>query len=294
MSALAQTTMFTTKLDATDILPLTCSRTGTCCHGKQVLLNPWELRSLAFAKNLKPAEFRDQYCESGGIRLRFDGKAGWKDQSSCSQYIDNFGCSVHSGRPLSCRLYPLGRQIQNEKVQYVFQGEKFPCVDGCPIVLELPQLSVGQYLEGQQTDIFEKAQDAYLEIMQQIADIAFMLLLETGLAESGDKSTLQLWRKMGSEQPQHLAFRIGSEWMDYLMVPQIHSEDQADFTQKHLTFLQSKAQEQFGILSTMDQLHEASVLIMGVALQMARSIGANPQDMAELWIETAKKHGAGE
>jgi hypothetical protein len=37
----------TTRIALTDCLPLTCTRTGACCHGKMVWLNPWELARLA-------------------------------------------------------------------------------------------------------------------------------------------------------------------------------------------------------------------------------------------------------
>jgi Fe-S-cluster containining protein len=261
-----------------------------------VLLNPWELVCLAQAKNICPTTFRDQYCEFGGIRLKFDGKPGWKSLHACSQYNVNCGCSVHSGRPLSCRLYPLGRQIQSEEAHYMFQGTEFPCLEGCPEVSGLPHLTVGEYLIGQQTDNFEKAQDAYLDLMQNIADIAFVLLLDTGLAASGDKKTLPLWRKMGNESPELLAKRIGQEWLDCVMLPDITDElnDPVSFARKHYSLLQIKAQEQFGALHTNSELHEASVLIMGVALHLARGIGADPKILAEHWINIAKENGASE
>jgi uncharacterized protein len=283
-----------TKLDINGRLPLTCSRTGTCCHGKLVLINPWELSCLAGEKNITPREFRDLYCESGGIRLRFNGKPGWKQLPACSQYTENFGCSVYSGRPLSCRLFPLGRQIQNEAVQYIYQGKEFPCLEGCPEVSKLPYLSVKEYLDGQLTDRFETAQDAYLDMMQNIADIAFMFLLDTGLARSGDKKTLQLWRKMGSEPPEELANRIRNEWLDLLTIPEISDEldDPISFVAKHLDLLQQKAQEEFENLQTDQELHEASVLMMGLALHLARSIGTDLKTLSEHWIGIAKEHGA--
>jgi len=286
--------MQTTKLSLEDKLPLTCSRRGTCCHGNLVMLNPWELFCLAREKKVSPREFRDLYCESGGIRLRFDGKPGWREKKACSQYIDNFGCSVHVGRPLACRLFPLGRQIQSEAFSYMHQGEVFPCLDGCPEVTTLPQLTVGEYLKGQQTESFEKAQNEYLQLMQSLADIAFELLLDTGLAESGDIETLPLWRKMANEHPEVLASIIGSEWIDSLTIPEItdDNDDPVLFAQKHNDVLLSKAQNQFGALQTMQEVHKASVLIMGVALHLARSLGANPEILAEHWIDTAKKHGA--
>lgn len=288
--------MLTTKLSLQDQLPLTCSRTGTCCHGKLVWLNPWELACLAREKKIGAGEFRELYCEAGGIRLRFDGEAGWKGLQACSQYVAGFGCSVHIGRPLACRLYPLGRQIQSEEVHYMFQGEVFPCLEGCPEVTGLPQLSVGEYLKGQETEQFEKAQDEYLEMVENIADIAFELLLETGLAASGDTKTLALWRIMGSELPEELAERIGPEWLDCLMLPEILDdlEDPAAFAGQHYALLRLKAQEKFGALQDMQELHEASVLLMGLALHLARGIGADPEGLAEHWIGTAKGFGAKE
>ena len=288
--------MQTTKLNLEDKLPLTCSRKGTCCHGNLVMLNPWELACLAGEKKITPREFRDQYCESGGIRLRFDGKAGWQGKKACSQYVDNFGCSVHVGRPLACRLFPLGRQIQSESLSYMYQGNVFPCLDGCPEVTGLPQLTVAEYLKGQQTEAFEMAQNEYLQLMQSLADIAFELLLDTGLAEAGDTETLPMWRRMANEDPEILAKTIGSEWMDSLTVPEIpvDTHDPVLFAQKHRDLLLLKVQEQFGTLQTLHEVHEASVLMMGLTLHLARSLGANPEILAEHWIDTAKKFGAKE
>jgi Fe-S-cluster containining protein len=258
------------------------------------MLNPWELVCLAREKKITTKEFRDLYCEFGGIRLRFDGPEGWKNLQACSQYIQNYGCSVHAGRPLSCRLYPLGRQIQSEKVYYIYQGKEFPCLEGCPEVTDLPHMSVVEYLNNQLTNKFEKAQDEYLDLMQNLAEIAFVLLLDTDLVKSGDKNTLQLWRQMGNEPPEILADRIGYEWLDCLTLPEI-SEDldnPISFIKKHNDLLHIKAQEKFGALQTNQEIHEASVLIMGVALHLGRGIGANPEILVDHWIDTAKGHGA--
>ena len=288
--------MQTTKLSTQSILPLTCSRSGTCCFGKAVMLNPWELLSFSKEKKITSREFRDLYCEFGGIRLRFNGKLDKKGQQACSQYVDNVGCSVHQGRPLACRLYPLGRQIQFDKAHYIYEGEQFPCLTDCAEVLELPKLSVGEYLKGQEADPFEKAQDEYLIIMQNIADIGFELLLDSGLAESGDTKTLALWREIGNEPPELLAERIGQEWIDCLMIPAINDDTESPiaFAQKHNDLLLLKAQEKFGSLQTLQELHEASVLIIGVALHLARGLGADTKGISEHWIETAKSHGAKE
>jgi Fe-S-cluster containining protein len=257
-------------------------------------LSPWDLACLAEAKEMTPRAFRDRYCDCGGIHLRFDGAPGWRQQRACSQYVPDVGCSVHGGRPLACRLYPLGRQRQGEELYYMYQGSTFPCIEGCPEVLDLPQLSVAAYIEGQATKRFEVAQDAYLELMQQLADNAFALLLESGLAESGDRQTLRLWREMGKEEPEQLAKRIGPEWIDLLMLPEPMDvlNDPMAFSRRHCDLLLSKAQESFGALDSVADCCEASALMMGLALHLGRGLGADPAELAEHWIKTAKDHGA--
>ena len=287
----------TTYLLPTDGLPLTCSRAGTCCHGKAVWLNPWELACLATARGLTSRVFRDRYGEFGGIRLRFNNPPGWKGFAACSQYLPQSGCSVHAGRPLACRLFPLGRQRRGDELRYMHRGPVFPCLEGCPEVAELPHLAVADYLAGQEVTNGEAAQDAYVEMMQQLADGAFALLLESGLAATGDRLTLPLWRKLGKADPDHLAERLGAAgWIDRLMLPDINDglDDPAAFSQRHSDLLQAQAQEAFGCLSDAAALREASGLMMGLALHLGRGLGINPAELAKNWIATAKHHGARE
>lgn len=284
----------TTLLSLTDILPLTCTRSGTCCHGKAVWLNPWELARLAAAQNMAPRAFRDRFCEFGGIRLRFDGESRWKGQAACSQYLPGTGCSVHGGRPLACRLYPLGRQRQGERFHYMHEGRGFPCLEDCKEVTALPQLTVAGYLAGQDTKPGETAQDEYLELVQRLADGAFGLLLETGLAASGDRLTLGLWRELGNAPPEDLAHRLGPEWMDRLMLPDLGGgmADPADFCRRHYDKLEEETQAAFGGLEHFEEAREASVLMIGLALHLSRGLGADPSELSMHWIRSAIGLGA--
>lgn len=283
--------MIVTKLKLSDSLPLTCSRTGTCCHGKTVHVNPWELATIAKAKKLSTQDFVNQFCDWGGIKLKFEGAVGYKNQNSCSQYIEDFGCSVHEGRPLACRLYPLGRQIQNQEVHYIHEGKEFPCLEGCPVVTDLPKFTVEEYLQDQSTKTFEKGQDNYLEVMQQLADIAFELYLDSGLAQSGNIETLNQWSILGNSSPDQLFQFIPSDWQNELIHPEIKKlKCPTDFATLHLQLLLNKAQHDFGSVTTLEELQQASAVMMSLALQIARSIGADPKSLAEHWIETAQSH----
>ncbi len=283
-----------THLDLQDKLPLTCSRKGTCCHGNQVLLNPWELNRLAKEKQMSPQEFRDLYCDWGGIRLKFNGEKNHRGKNSCSQYISNFGCSLHEGRPLACRLFPIGRQIQNDEVNYIFQGKTFPCLDGCPEVNQLPKMTVEGYLKEQKTKLFEQAQDAYLEVMQNMADIAFMLLLDTGLAASGDTKTLKEWQRLGSVSVESIIESIGQEWINHLTLSDIVFNEKSpfEFAQAHELLLQEKAQERIDASKSFKEISETSILMISIAYYLASSIGANPTALGELWVKIALENGA--
>ena len=277
-----------------DQLPLTCSRKGTCCHGNQVFLNPWEIAQLANEKKLSVQAFIHNFTDFGGICLRFKGEQNSQGKSACNLYVENFGCSVHSSRPLACRLFPLGRQIQNEEVQYMYQGDKFPCLNGCPEVNELPKLTVQEYLKGQETSQFEQAQDSYLEVMQNLADVAFSLLLDTGLAASGDKLTLIEWKKLGDEIPDVLISTMGADFYQLLLQPSIEFQSitAIEFIEQHNELLQLTLQEKFGRITNISELSKASIQVMAMTLYLAKSIGADPKTLVEYWIDIAKQNGA--
>ena len=289
--------MQNTLLKLSDKLPLTCSRAGNCCHGNKVLLNPWELACLARERKISTKEFKSLYTEWSGIRLLFNGAIGYNGKKVCNQYVDGTGCSVHIARPLACRLFPLGRQIQNGETVYMHPGDVFPCLGSCDVVLNLPYYNVNEYLLGQETAKWELAQDGYLELVQLLADIAFELLLDGGLAESGDKETLQQWRLMANESIDQLVERIGSEWLDNLIHPIINSENikfPQVFCEQHAILLQQQLQDLVGSAQTLNELHEAAVLAMTLALLLSVGVGAEPRLLVSHWINVAKSHGAQE
>jgi Fe-S-cluster containining protein len=259
-----------------------------------VWLNPWELACLAAASGEPVQRFSERYCEFGGIRLRFDGPGGWKGLPACRLYDPSRGCTLHGGRPLSCRLYPLGRERQGKAVRYLHQGTRFPCLDGCPEVRNLPEMSVADYLAGQHAVPGEIAQDSYLEVMQELADGAFVLLLESGLAASGDRRVLPRWRAMGSAHPRELVGCISGDWLSALIDPGLPHllGDPAGFASAHFLQLQQRGQQAFASLSDTIQLGDASCALMALALHLGRSLGSSPEQLAQRWIITAKKHGA--
>lgn len=286
-------------MDATQLtkemeLPLTCSRSGTCCHGNLVTLNPWELALLATEKGMPVRSFSKQFTTAGGSILSFLGSTNQQGKKACLLFQSESGCSVYNGRPLACRLFPLARFIQNEKVTYIHQGKQFPCFKECPEVNELPKLTVGDYLTGQQTSQHEMVHDAYLEVMQNCADIALTLLLETPLKDDPTYGTLSSWKSMGNKSAEQLSQEVQKEWLDLMMFPvlSVDSSNPEQFVSEHNEWIQEKAQSHFSSLQSMTEIHETALAIMGMSLFLAHALGADAKGLSEWWIQIATDNGA--
>jgi uncharacterized protein len=78
-----------------------CNQCGRCCHDKVITLSPYDILRLARAAGISTGEAIARYTIRRGSILKF------KPDSGCAA-LDGTRCTVHSGRPLACRLYPLG------------------------------------------------------------------------------------------------------------------------------------------------------------------------------------------
>jgi hypothetical protein len=80
------------------------------------------------------------------------------------------------------------------------------------------------------------------------------------------------------------------------MLPGISGElnHPAAFSRRHHDMIQSQAQASFGNPGDVAAMREASGLMMGLSLYLGRGLGANPAELAERWVATAKELGARE
>lgn len=66
---------------------------------------PYEVLRLARNRGLSTTELLARHTEAGGIRLTV------REDGACT-FLTPQGCGVHADRPVVCRLYPLGRQVE--------------------------------------------------------------------------------------------------------------------------------------------------------------------------------------
>jgi len=280
-----------TGLALNDRLPLTCTRAGTCCHGKSISVNPWELALLArtLAQDLRTV--RDTHTQDGGIRLRMNGEHRWRGRAACTFYQHGQGCTVHPGRPLACRLYPLGRERRGEQVRFIHEGRIFPCLDGCLEVTELPSMTVGDYLAGQDIDAGANAQDSYLEVVQDLAEGSFVLLFDTPL-HAADTGVLKAWERMARLSGDERAKQLGKSWIDTLTLASGDPHAPVDFIHDHRESLRARAEKQFGNLDDLGAVRHGCEVMMLLACHLGASLGAEPADLMNTWIATARANGA--
>jgi Fe-S-cluster containining protein len=78
-----------------------CNQCGRCCHDKVITLSPYDIIRIARATRLSTGAVVRRYSIRRGSILRF------LREGMCAA-LDGTHCSLHRGRPLACRLYPLG------------------------------------------------------------------------------------------------------------------------------------------------------------------------------------------
>jgi Fe-S-cluster containining protein len=97
-----------------------CNACGLCCHNKVITLSPYDVIRLARAVGIATREAIERFTIRRGSILKFT------DHGACIA-LEGARCGVHRGRPLACRLYPLGiERIEDSG------SEKFVMVEPAP------------------------------------------------------------------------------------------------------------------------------------------------------------------
>ena len=131
-----------------------CNACGLCCHDKVITLSPYDVIRLARAAGISTCEALERFTIRRGSILKFN------DRGACAA-LEGTRCGVHRGRPLACRLYPLGM----ERIE-TSDGEKF-------VMLEPARGSLGVYgIDGTVNDFVEaQGVGAYLEANARYASL---------------------------------------------------------------------------------------------------------------------------
>lgn len=136
-----------------------CQACCRCCHNKLIQLNPYEIARLARHLGISTGEFIATYMSADKPYLLFP-------ENTACVFLGEQGCTVHSDRPLVCRLYPLGRHLSGageesfSRMQPQAGSEGIYGEDG----------TVEDFLNNQQVAEFMQAADRYLQLFYRLFD----------------------------------------------------------------------------------------------------------------------------
>lgn len=96
-----------------------CTGCCACCHemGDTIRLDPWDIKEMQIATGYGFEEL----MQKGYISLSiYDGMiAPCISMKPACSFLEKGRCSIHANRPGLCRLFPLGRNFEEGKINYI-------------------------------------------------------------------------------------------------------------------------------------------------------------------------------
>ncbi len=133
-----------------------CNQCGLCCHQKVITLSPYDVLRIARSRSIATSEAVRRFTSRRGSLLRFEADGG------CSALREN-RCSVHEGRPLACRLYPLG-------VERTEAGERLIQLDAEPLSRGTYGVdgTAGEFIDAQGVQPYFRALERYRTLVPEM------------------------------------------------------------------------------------------------------------------------------
>ncbi len=134
-----------------------CAGCGRCCFHKRIVVSPYEIARIAAVLALSTTEVIARYTSEGGTILK------QREDGGCS-LLNGKHCGVHDGRPLVCRLYPLGRVVEKGEREHFVQLKGHPESEGT-----LGEAgTIGGFLESQRTAEYISASSRYFALFGRL------------------------------------------------------------------------------------------------------------------------------
>jgi Fe-S-cluster containining protein len=136
-----------------------CNACGLCCHNKVITLSPYDVLRLARAAGTTTREAVERYTIRRGSILKFT------DAGACVA-LEGTRCGVHRGRPLACRVYPLGIERGDDGAEQFVRLEP---AAGSAGVYGIDGV-VGNFLKAQQVAPYLDANARYAPLLSVFRD----------------------------------------------------------------------------------------------------------------------------
>jgi len=169
-------------LDRRSTLSFVCKACGYCCTGKIIMVGPHEVLGMSCLLGISTSEFLALYTDNGGTTLRSEA------DGRCV-FVTASGCRVHPQRPLVCRLYPLGRMIDETGVE---RFALYPLQSECKAEVDR-EGTIEAFLKTQGVEPYLEWSRRYGELYRRMVGLLDQLCVQgkfdaaaTGATESAD------------------------------------------------------------------------------------------------------------
>ncbi len=146
-----------------DLFEVSCDTNGcdsNCCtKSAPIVLNPYEIALLCRESGLSYEDLLDvvETDRANNFPLVM------LPRDPACHFWTGRGCRIYRGRPLACRLYPLGRVFEHHASHIVH-----PSVNLCTGISTRPSRTVADYLASQDTNLLIRMADAWIEFVNEI------------------------------------------------------------------------------------------------------------------------------
>ncbi len=141
---------------------------GRCCNSITILLDPWDIETMARHLGISGREFLAEYC-----KYDFGHELKWAyvrlkhaEDGPCIFMLEDGRCQIYPVRSRNCRTYPIGRAVRFEpdgkKVERIFLVDK---MDFCLGHKSEKNWSVQEWLDDAASQKFYELSDLYLEVI---------------------------------------------------------------------------------------------------------------------------------
>jgi hypothetical protein len=141
-------------MDRNSAFSYLCQCCGRCCHDQVITLSPYDVIRIGRAAGIPTSEAVAKYTMRRGSLLRFD-------QNGACVALQGTTCTIHPGRPLACRLYPLGMERERDGSETYLRLQ--PAAGSLGIYGD--DRSVDDFLAGQGTEHYLSAVRGYSALL---------------------------------------------------------------------------------------------------------------------------------
>jgi uncharacterized protein len=229
-----------------------CNACGRCCHNKVITLSPYDLLRLARATNLSTREAIDRFTIRRGSILKFT------DDGACVA-LEGARCGVHRGRPLACRLYPLGIERIADR-----DREKF-------VMLQPAAGSLGVYGIDGDVDHFLAAQGVGEYLAANARYASLLALFRERIAATADFDRIEpreFWRRAVREALAESNYDANPLIDAMFDAGEIVGIDNAEIVEAHIERL-----------AQMIRRESNAEILAAAAVMLAVSLGFSPREV---------------